>query len=346
MAVLRRVDDEVAVELADPDRADQLLHRDRRDRQCGRGAVHREDVVGVHVIDRERHRDELRLEVPALREQRPDRPVDHTGGKGGLLAGTRLAPEVGAGDAANCVVALLDVDGQGQEVDIAEVAHRRGAEHHRVATADDDGAARLAGHLAGLERDLLAADLDGDSTHVKHAHMYFVFLPLGASRAWLRETVSRPMTSPARFRLLCLSRRLHVAPGNDRSTALIEVSGGLRGAGGKRAAKTCNLRLSPGRGGYDADAAPRRRASRASPGGPMGKCGRNLIQDAEMWPHTAAVGDPAPLNGLSSVVIVAVRGRRSAPEDAACSPVKPRCQVPVRRPTEGDLTLQRAPPAR
>ncbi len=219
VAVLRRVDDEVAVELADPDGADQLLHRDRRDRQRGRGAVHREDVVGVHVIDRERHRDELRLEVPSLREQRPDRPVDHAGGKCCLLAGTRLAPEVGAGDAANCVVALLDVDGQGQEVDIAEVAHRRGAEHHRVAAADDDGAARLAGHLAGLERDLLAADLDGDSTHVKHAHVYFVFLPLGASRAWLRETVSRPMTSPARFRLLCLARRLHLTLGDERSMA-------------------------------------------------------------------------------------------------------------------------------
>jgi hypothetical protein len=172
MPALGRVDDEVAVELADPHRADEAGDRDGRDRErCG-GAVHRQDVVGVDVVHRHRDRDELRLVVPALGEQGPDRTVDHPRGQRCLLTGTRLAAEVGAGDLAHCVVALLDIDGQGKKVHVALVAHRRGAEDHRVAAANDDGATGLAGELAGLERDFLAADLDGDTTHVKHAHIY------------------------------------------------------------------------------------------------------------------------------------------------------------------------------
>ena len=54
VALLLGVDDEVAVELADPDRADVLGDGDLGDRQRGGGAVHREDVVGVDVVDRHR----------------------------------------------------------------------------------------------------------------------------------------------------------------------------------------------------------------------------------------------------------------------------------------------------
>ena len=146
--------------------------RDRRDRERRRGAVHRQDVVGVDVVDRQRLADELGLVVPALGEQRPDRAVDHPRGQGRLLAGARLAAEERAGDLARGVVLLLDVDGQRQEVDVAQVAHRRGAEDHRVAGAHDDGSARLAGELSGLEGDLLAADLHRDAAHVKHAHVF------------------------------------------------------------------------------------------------------------------------------------------------------------------------------
>jgi hypothetical protein len=67
-------------------------------------------------------------------------------------------------------VPLLDVDGEGQEVDIAQRADGRGAQHHRVPGAHDDGSARLAGELAGLERDLAATDLGRDAANVKHTH--------------------------------------------------------------------------------------------------------------------------------------------------------------------------------
>ena len=116
------VDDEVAVELADPDRADVLGDRDLGDRQCRGGAVHREDVVGVDVVHRHRLADQLGLVVPALREQGPDRAVDHPRGQRRLLAGAALASEERAGDLARGVLPLLDVHGQGQEVHVAQVA--------------------------------------------------------------------------------------------------------------------------------------------------------------------------------------------------------------------------------
>ncbi len=128
--------------------------RDRREHQRRGGAVHREDVVGMDVIDAQRHVHQLRLEVPALREERADRAVDHARGQRALLARATLALEERAGDLARGVHALLDIHRQREEVDVAEVADGRGAEDHRVALADDDRAGGLPGHLAGLERDL------------------------------------------------------------------------------------------------------------------------------------------------------------------------------------------------
>ena len=128
-----------------------------------------------------RDRDELRLVAPALGEERADRPVDHAGGEGALLASTTLALEEPAGDLARGVHALLDVDRQGEEVDVAEVACGRGGEHHRVAGADDHGAAGLLGELAGLERDLGPADLDGDAAHFLSSYVPFAPPPVGGS---------------------------------------------------------------------------------------------------------------------------------------------------------------------
>src|SRR4051794_24957732 len=181
--LLLGVDDEVAVDLADAHRANRLRQRDLGDHQRRGGAVHREDVVGVLVIDAERNRDELRLEVPALGEERADGAVDHAGGEGALLAGAALTLEEGAGNLARGVHPLLDVDRQRKEVDIAEVADGCGPEDHRLALADDDGASGLAGHLSGLERDLGPGDLNGDRRDGEvTAHMYPFWRALRRSR--------------------------------------------------------------------------------------------------------------------------------------------------------------------
>ena len=118
-----RVDDEVAVDLADPHRAHGRGQRDVGDHQRGRGAVHGEDVVGVDVVDRERDRHQLRVVAPVLGEQRAQRAVDHARGQRALLARAALALEERAGDLAGRVHALLDIHRQREEVD---VAHRAG----------------------------------------------------------------------------------------------------------------------------------------------------------------------------------------------------------------------------
>ena len=163
-----RVDDEVAVDLADADGADGGRVRDIGDHQRGGRAVHRQDVVRVDLVHRQRQVDQLRLTPPALREERAQRAVDHARDQRRLLAGATLALEERAGDLARGVHALLDIHRQRQEVDVAEVACSGGGQHHGVASRDRHGAGGLLGHLARLEGDLGPADFDGDPVHFRH----------------------------------------------------------------------------------------------------------------------------------------------------------------------------------
>ena len=137
--LLGRVDHEVALELADPHRADRRRERDVGDLQGGRRAVHGQHVVGDDLVDGERHADELRLAAPALREQRPQRTVDHARDQRRLLAGAALALEERAGDLPGGVHALLDIHRQREEVDVAQIACGGRVEDDGVARADDDG---------------------------------------------------------------------------------------------------------------------------------------------------------------------------------------------------------------
>ena len=175
--LLVRVDDEVAVDLADAHRADGRRQRDVGDHQRRRGAVHREDVVGVDVVDRQRDRHELRVIAPVLGEQRPDRAVDHARGQRALLARAALALEERAGDFPGGVHALLDVHRQREEVDVAQAPRDGGREDHRVALADDDCAGGLLGHPAGLERDLATGDLHGDPRNGITTHIHCLPVP-------------------------------------------------------------------------------------------------------------------------------------------------------------------------
>src|SRR5581483_2065819 len=96
--------------------------------------------------------------------QRPDRTVDHARGQDRPLCRAPLALEEAARDLAGGVHPLLDVDGEREEVcALARLGASLGCgEHHRVASADDDGAVRLLREMAGFEADLLLSDLDGD----------------------------------------------------------------------------------------------------------------------------------------------------------------------------------------
>ena len=118
----------------------------------------RDDHVG-----REDRADALRLVAVALRPQRPDRAVDHARGQDGALGRAPFALEEAARDLPGGVHALLDVDGEREEVRAFarfRPALRR-AEDDRLPAGDDDGAVGLLRELPGLELDLTSADLDG-----------------------------------------------------------------------------------------------------------------------------------------------------------------------------------------
>ncbi len=125
----------------------------------------------MDVVHRQWDRDELGLVAPALREERPDRPIDHPRCQRPFLAGASLALEEGAGDLARGIHSLLDVDGQRQEVGVAQIAGRCGREDHCVALADYDGAAGLLCNSARLKRDLASRDLHGEPGHTLTTHM-------------------------------------------------------------------------------------------------------------------------------------------------------------------------------
>ena len=147
----------------------------------------------MDLVDRHRDRDQLGLVVPALGEERADRPVDHARGQRRLLARFALATEERAGDLARGVHPLLDVDGEGKEVHVAKAADGCGAEHHRVAGLNHDRATRLLREFSGLEGDLAVADIRRDAGYVKHAHL--VVLPPAARMAAICFQNSRSLSA-------------------------------------------------------------------------------------------------------------------------------------------------------
>src|SRR5690606_35768167 len=106
--------------------------------------------------------DELDLIAQALDERRPQRPVDESAGEDGLGRGSALAAEERTGDLAGGVLALLDVDGEREEVELlfGVLTHRGGGQHHRlVVEIGDGGAGGLTGQTARLETDGAGAEL-------------------------------------------------------------------------------------------------------------------------------------------------------------------------------------------
>ena len=186
-----RVDDEIAVDPSDPDGAHRAQEGQRRDHQRRGGAVDAEDVVRGDEVGRQRRADHVHLVLVALRPERPDRAVDHAGGEDGPFGGPSLALEETAGDLPGGVHALFDVDRQREEVGAFAALHLplRGREDHRLAGADDDGAVRLLGELARLERHLLLAhghrDRGEGFGHRAHLCLHFLVESRGLSQLFV-----------------------------------------------------------------------------------------------------------------------------------------------------------------
>ena len=126
----RRVRDPLAVGgEGDAHGADRPLERDAADHQRRRRGVDRQHVVGVLLVGADDGGDDLRLVAEAVGERRAQRAVGEPAGEDGVLGGTALTAEERAGDLAGGVRPLLDVDGEGEEVDAG--AHVAGGVRRR-----------------------------------------------------------------------------------------------------------------------------------------------------------------------------------------------------------------------
>ena len=114
---------------------------------------------GVHLVRGQDGADDLDLIAEALREQGPDGTVREPCREGSVEGGTALAAEKAAGDLAGGVVALLNLDGQGEEVDaLPGSRHTNSDEDHVIAVADDDCAGSLAGEPVRLQAQVTSTD--------------------------------------------------------------------------------------------------------------------------------------------------------------------------------------------
>ncbi len=182
---LGRVQHVLAADVADARRADRAVERDAGDRQRRARADQRRDVGGDLGVERQHVDDDLHLVVEAFGEERPQRPVDQARGQRLELARAAFTLEEAARDLAGGVGLLDVVDGQREEVlaRLGVLLGDDGGEDDGVLDRDDDGAARLASDLAGLQRDGLLAPLERLGDLVEDAHVLLLRFVTGAIRA-------------------------------------------------------------------------------------------------------------------------------------------------------------------
>ena len=151
-----REGDPLAVDEGQAGAADGAREGQARDLGGHGGGVDGQDVVGVVRVDGEHGLDDLDLVAQALDEAGAQGAVDEAGGQDGLGARAALAAEEGAGDAPGGVGPLLDVDREGEEVELVlgVLADRRGRQDGGgVVEVGQRGACGLPGEAARLESD-------------------------------------------------------------------------------------------------------------------------------------------------------------------------------------------------
>ena len=167
---LGRVEHVLAVLEADARAADRAHEGHAGEGQRGRRGDHREDVRLVLTVVGQHLRDHEDLVVEALREERPDGPVDEAAGQRFLFGRSALALEEAAGDSAGSGQFLLVVDGQREEV-LPRLDRLGGgdcAQHHGFAEGRENRAVGLAGNAARFELEGLSAPLDFHCFRIEH----------------------------------------------------------------------------------------------------------------------------------------------------------------------------------
>ena len=150
--------------------ADRAHERHAGEGERGRGGDHRQNVrIGLEVIGEDRG-DDLRVATEVIGEQRADRPVDQAGGEGFAVGRPPFALEIAAGNSSRGERLFLVVDGEGKEIlaGLRLLGGDDGRQHRGFAPGGEHRSVRLAGHAAGLERELAAAPVEFFALYVKH----------------------------------------------------------------------------------------------------------------------------------------------------------------------------------
>ena len=166
----RRIDDDLALDVADARGADRAHERHARQAQRGGSRDHRENVgIGLHVMAQHRD-DDLRLAAEIVGEQRPDRTVDQARDQRLLLRRLALALLEAAGYAARGIGLFDVIDGEREEIlaGLGRLGGDDGGEHGGLAPAGEHGAVGLAGDAAGLEHELAPAPVQFFALYIKH----------------------------------------------------------------------------------------------------------------------------------------------------------------------------------
>ena len=153
--------DPLAVDEGDADAADRAGKGQTGDLRRRGGGVDGHDVVLVVRLQRQHGDDDLDLIAQALDEGRAQRPVDQAAGQDRLGRGASLAAEEAARDLAEGIHALLDIDGQREEVELVfrrAARGRRRQQHGLAVEVGADRATRLTGEATGLEPDGAGAE--------------------------------------------------------------------------------------------------------------------------------------------------------------------------------------------
>src|SRR5207302_11334398 len=125
----------------------------------------------------------LRVATIAVREQRPDRPVDQAGYEGFFFGRPALALEIATRDASRGIELFEVVAGQRQEIDsgLRLLGRNDGCQNRSFPVAGEHGAIGLAGHLSGLEDELAPAPIELNSMDIEH--LYFLSWFVGEAKA-------------------------------------------------------------------------------------------------------------------------------------------------------------------
>ena len=146
----------LAVDQRDPHAADGTGERQPGNlgrRRCGVDGQHVVQILGIQAQDRDH---DLDLVTQARDERRAQWPVDEPAGQDRVGGRPALAPEERSGDTTGGIHPLLDVDRQGEEVEMVFrglAGGGRAQQHGLVVEVGDDGAGGLLGQPAGLETD-------------------------------------------------------------------------------------------------------------------------------------------------------------------------------------------------